>query len=380
MEQQTQRIFCWQVILLAVCLMASAWNVQAEVTDISANPMSTASGTVVRPNVMFVLDDSGSMDFNFMPDFLGYGNLTGGKCRRANDDGRMSAVCQGTETDGDNKPTVGGDPPIYSPFVNAIYYNPAISYTPPVSPCDVSQTLPTMNSVNTNGWKAVRVVGHAIDNNTCVQSSTTANILTQYPERIYCGTVYNSKTKKDETVCKQNGLDKPNGSTRGYDWPDSTYNSGKTQNSNPHYFLIKPKEYCSTSQLEACELRSAPTATHSYPAYVRYCSSVTDAGSGDVVSGGGKCQDKHTSTYRYARYGDFVRVDIQSGNTFAKYPDREDCVGASCSYAEEMTNFANWYAYYRTRLFTMKSAAGWHLQLSIIVIGLDLSLSIQSHQ
>ncbi|WP_334108246.1 pilus assembly protein [Methylobacillus sp.] len=53
-----------------------------------------------------------------------------------------------------------------------------------------------------------------------------------------------------------------------------------------------------------------------------------------------------------------MRVDITSGKTFTKYPDREDCAGASCSYAEEMTNFANWYAYYRTRAFAMKSAAG----------------------
>ena len=46
--------------------------------------------------------------------------------------------------------------------------------------------------------------------------------------------------------------------------------------------------------------------------------------------------------------------------TTAAYPkasSRVDCAGASCSYEEEMTNYANWYAYYRTRMQAMKTAA-----------------------
>ena len=41
----------------------------------------------------------------------------------------------------------------------------------------------------------------------------------------------------------------------------------------------------------------------------------------------------------------------------AKAADRTDCIGTTCTYAEEMTNYANWYTYYRTRMQTMKSAA-----------------------
>lgn len=356
-QQKNQRGLWWQALLLAGWLMGFAWFANAAVTDISSNPLSTASGTVVRPNVMFVLDDSGSMNFNFMPDFLGYGNYRAGKCRASNGD--MSASCAGTSQSGQSKPTAGGDPPVYSPLVNAVYYNPAISYTPPINPCDISQTLPTMNGTNTNGWQAVRVVGHAIDNDSCAQNSVFANILTQYPEREYCGSVYNPNTRRNETVCKRNGIDGPTtGTTRGYDWPDSTFSTGRTRNSNPHYFLITPREYCTKSNLEECELRSTPSATHSYPAYVRYCNSINDASSSTVISGGGKCQDKHTTTYRYARYGDFVRIDITDTKSFTKYSDRIDCASSTCSYAEEMTNFANWYAYYRTRSFAMKSAAG----------------------
>lgn len=358
MQQQAQGRLSGRVLLLAtIWLVGNAWLAEAAVTDISSNPLSTASGTVVRPNVMFVLDDSGSMNFSFMPDFLGYGSYRAGKCRASN--GNMTASCAGTSQSGQNRPATGGDPPVYSPLVNAIYYNPQISYTPPINPCDTSQTLPTMNASNTDGWRAVRVVGHAINNGSCVQNSARANILTEYPERAYCGTVYNSSTRRNETVCKRNGIDEPaTGTTNGYDWPNNTFSSGRTINSHPHYFLISPREYCTTSQLDVCTLRTTPSATHSFPAYVRYCASNADAVTSAAVSGDGRCQDKHSNVYRYARYGIFVRTDIVPEKTYVKYLDRVDCAGSVCTYAEEMTNFANWYAYYRTRSFAMKSAAG----------------------
>jgi len=39
-----------------------------------------------------------------------------------------------------------------------------------------------------------------------------------------------------------------------------------------------------------------------------------------------------------------------------KASDRSDCVGATCTYGEEMTNYANWYTYYRTRTQMMKTS------------------------
>ena len=40
----------------------------AQLTDVASVPLSTASPTVVKPNVMFILDDSGSMARDYMPD------------------------------------------------------------------------------------------------------------------------------------------------------------------------------------------------------------------------------------------------------------------------------------------------------------------------
>ena len=45
--------------------------------------------------------------------------------------------------------------------------------------------------------------------------------------------------------------------------------------------------------------------------------------------------------------------------TFANRPNRADCAAApTCSYNEEMTNFANWRSYYYRRMQAMKTAAG----------------------
>jgi len=43
---------------------------------------------------------------------------------------------------------------------------------------------------------------------------------------------------------------------------------------------------------------------------------------------------------------------------FSKGIARTDCAAASCTFAEESQNFANWYSYYRTRMLTMKTSAG----------------------
>jgi type IV pilus assembly protein PilY1 len=58
------------------------------------------------------------------------------------------------------------------------------------------------------------------------------------------------------------------------------------------------------------------------------------------------------------------RTDIVSAINSYPYPGsitkasaRTDCVGTTCTYTEEMTNYANWWAYYHTRMQMMKTSA-----------------------
>src|ERR1035437_9559221 len=50
-------------------LSAVALNTQGASTSIATAPLVTSSDTAVHPNVMFVLDDSGSMDWAYLPDW-----------------------------------------------------------------------------------------------------------------------------------------------------------------------------------------------------------------------------------------------------------------------------------------------------------------------
>ena len=137
---------------------------------------------------------------------------------------------------------------------------------------------------------------------------------------------------------------------------------------HPYYFTISPDEYCTDHTLVQCTKSSVATGSFTFPAPLRYCDNTTDAAAASPVSdpagsSAPKCRAKFNDvSYRFPRYGRFTRTDIVPST--ATYPksataQRTDCASASsCTYAEELQNFANWYSYYRTRLAMMKTAAG----------------------
>jgi len=151
---------------------------------------------------------------------------------------------------------------------------------------------------------------------------------------------------------------------------------------NPIVYTITPVEYCSDAALTNCTMATTPgtvPAGFGFPAYVRFCKTLADATATGAVtgtSGSGspatpRCLSKYietspglVDTYQFARYGLFARENIVSATTpYNNRPTRNDCVGApSCTYTEEIHNYARWYTYYRTRLTTMKTAAGNALQ------------------
>lgn len=83
--------------LLAAAGFCSA--AYAATTDIANSPMASSGNTSVKPNLMFILDDSGSMDWEYLPDSVS--NNDGKFCYRNN-------------------------------YYNGVYYNPDVTYTLPV--------------------------------------------------------------------------------------------------------------------------------------------------------------------------------------------------------------------------------------------------------
>ncbi|HYJ19002.1 MAG TPA: hypothetical protein VEW72_07505, partial [Burkholderiales bacterium] len=303
-----------------VCALGLAFSsLHAAVTDIAPAPMAQASTAVVKPNLMFILDDSGSMNSAHMPD-----SVTSDYCRDGNLDGQLNN-CE------------FASPPFNSAQFNSIYYNPTITYKPPVKYDGTSY-----ESYDTNAeWQNVANDGFGI------QFSGNTNLLTSYPDVIWCNT--NGATNADRTPPFASGKCKRPIQAGVYTYPDATFNREYTPfgDTAPYYYNISSVQWC-TNRDASAGFGTGTLNAGTTPS----CSTKQDSPFSSSV------------TFQYPKYGaagnnGFTRVDIISSVTsYPKAATRLDCTGATCSYTEEMTNFANWYAYYRTRMQMMKSAAG----------------------
>ncbi|MBI3525648.1 MAG: hypothetical protein HY066_14205 [Betaproteobacteria bacterium] len=94
-------------------------NVHGATTDLSNVPLVSSSSTAVLPNLMFVLDDSGSMSWSYMPDTVG---------NFAQNYGYSSSQC------------------------NGVYYDPAVTYTPPVDSTGASYPNSNFTAAWNNGY------------------------------------------------------------------------------------------------------------------------------------------------------------------------------------------------------------------------------------
>jgi len=277
------RSFSW--LCQAAILGAMAFHAHAGVTDLADKPLANATTVDILPNIFFILDDSGSMDWDYMPDYV-------------ND-----SYCR--DNDGTTANCYAGDAPYYASAFNRIYYNPMFNYSPPVNADGSSKTS------YGSPWSTVPKDGYGI------QSSSTTNLVTSYPERVAC----------------KNSWDDPNGAncraqvnaSNLYVYPDSTYDNWVYKYGNPFYYNVT----------------------------VEWCSQRNTSGTDKNFGKAGTCQSRKTSTYKYVRYTNWERVDIVSSDN--SYPGPN---GTTRTYDEEMTNFANWYAWYRTRMQMTKSGVG----------------------
>ena len=142
----------------------------AAATDIASVPVMNITGTgSIKPNVMLMLDDSGSTAWDYTPDQV---NDTK-KCF----DGASCAL---------------GYPPYFSPEFNFQYYSPDITYTPGVNSLGASfgnQT--TFTAVKTDPYGVQQ-------NNQAGTAMTTENLLTNYPDVVYCSCLlYTSPSPRD---------------------------------------------------------------------------------------------------------------------------------------------------------------------------------------
>ena len=286
----TEHLFqCFTGLTIAMA-MAGAYAV-----DLSSVPMTTSTATGVRPNVNFILDDSGSMGSDFMPD-----HVTG------------EPLCRSTANKSNDAKCDNGDPPFANSDFNGIYYNPTLEYKPPVKADGTFWPDQVRTAVKTDFYSG---------------STSTINLETSFPDdRVWCNTsspsaaAITSSALPTSTVCRRNGYvytaaPVVTAAAAGYIYPDGTFKNVKSTIGAPYYYTLTGIQWCKDLALLSCQARKDPT-------------------------------------YRYAKYGTFTRRDITSTTCTT------GCPVSSRSYAAEMTNFSNWYAYYRTRLDMAKTSVG----------------------
>jgi type IV pilus assembly protein PilY1 len=288
--------------------------------DLSNNPLTTSTATAMRPNIMFVLDDSGSMASTYMPDYV-----DDGSCK--NTDGSYTKQC------------LPMDPPYYASGFNSIYYNPTFTYPAPANADGTTKPNQVRMSGSTPRWDQVQTDPYT--------NPSSKISLETYQDIRWCIKKDPSPAQlTDPKYCRVNGIayasmTNPLGGTHaavleGYNYPTTVFKYDRTDSGTrftidvaPYYYNVTPGAitWCKDTALSLCQ--ASRTSTHKNPMLKEP----------PIVTSGTQPPPL------------FKRADI----TVAKCTPT--CPGGR-TYAAEMTNFANWYSYYRFRLNMMKTGVG----------------------
>lgn len=363
--------------------------VQAEFLDLATMPLQTSGSSDVKPNLMFVLDNSGSMGWDYSPDWA---NSSSGWLRENAD-------------------------------YNTQYYDPEVLYSPPLTSTGTSMVSQTNFRAVAN---EVDEQGNTKNGTSDLRNSaeyyayvageycTTANLVScaiskvptasnTYPADIrWCNSDIASKTRvlsgsqRCQKIRNANTTVNDSNTYTFMRKPSTPYRLTLTKSStNASVQSIKINNVeilsgtvsanlfdnssslasdvmtaiCRSSLSGNCNIsgnsvsRSSNVLTIVTPAGDPVNTSapiqVTMTGgsfSAQVITDSSNSSDDIAGSLVYVRITDSISSYSAPGKT-TKGVDRSDCAGSTCTYTEEMTNYANWWAYYRTRMQSMKTAA-----------------------
>lgn len=131
-QRNIYRHFGWASVVLLSALFApglNGWQPAHGATPISTQPIfiTPTSTDQVKPNILMMLDDSGSMDWDFMPD-----------------------VARNFDQDWGGNKKFG----FASSHCNGVYYNPKITYAPPVDATGASYPDSSFTAAKRDGFDA----------------------------------------------------------------------------------------------------------------------------------------------------------------------------------------------------------------------------------
>lgn len=441
-RQLPKKITC---VLIGLAFAAAVPGMATDISTVPLNTYSAASSTDVKPNVLFILDDSGSMDWDFMPDW----------------------ACASYSIRNSSCDNTGQDPSsprheylFRNSSYNGVYYNPATTYKAPVA-VDSSgsfntTTYPSMTGVSTAtggdgtatsaapNWKAVfndaYGVQSALSSKTDLQASTSRRpyFFTTIPGR-YCDSASLKVCTLSATAtgsytfpakvrwCDSSGLSNCRAAfDTGYSWveapspPIATILVDGLVSTSVSSITVDTKEILNataaasvepttlaqnimnavnactitktgncqingyTAEISSIERRDSSNSGSSYGSWYSVSSCTVDNSgttrnqcratiqlvAGAATTGTPSITQSGAMTLTPTAFatngvaGSTVRTVLDPTNNSYPYPGtaakastRTDCAGTTCTYNEEMTNYANWWAYYKSRMQTMKSSA-----------------------
>lgn len=270
---RTQLLRAQALAVIAAALLTPTAHTQT--VAFPDSPLQTSSNISVKPNLLFVLDDSGSMDFQWTPDQISSDNndWRAGSVheRMCYDSGDNSATGDGTGSIlGFNRICKPGDVAYMASFFNTQYYNPAIRYRPGVNADGT--TKPSQTAAATSNWTSVSTDVYGVSKYRMEGGNSNTANLTKFPERVWCSS--QSGDPDDNSECKLNS------ST--YQYPNAAFPYGRDSSGNikyrygqPYHWNIAAFEHCTAADMKDCVVSSSPTTqggkNYSVPSRLRYC-------------------------------------------------------------------------------------------------------------
>jgi type IV pilus assembly protein PilY1 len=272
---------------VAAALVLGAGLARAGSTDITNAPLFTSSGTSVKPNIMFVLDDSGSMSSNYMPDEANFASTKYGK---------NTSQC------------------------NGLAFNPNIIYQPPVNSTGVSAA---------NG--STSTLGYTPSGGASVSSPTSQSIVA-------------AGTKLSLTLSSAASYSAGQLVTL-YDATQSSYMVGAVTAKTSRSTSLSVMVLSSVGSSSLSGLLVTTTLPGYYFTYggTQTAMSYSYSGTGVV-----------TSTTFYGECNSTIAAT--PGSTAFKMVLVPSLPTSSTTSGANQTNYANWLAYYDTRIQMMKTA------------------------
>ncbi len=292
-------------------------------TDLSDVPLANATTVTMLPNIAFILDDSGSMDWEVMP---------------ADENTNIDRNCYRWRG------------------WNTIWYNPATTYLAPLKADGTRYPDMSFTQAKTNGYSTSS--NPSTTNLAALSSPPTTTSDVQFPHNDYSnnrqvtsvtirlldGTTLQLLSRTVPTTATQN-VDNIGNAVR----DEINANTGRTgfsasYDSGDEVLTI-------TAPASQAGLTNNPVVTVYRPGN---SSSSTIDGDNFSPSGGG-------STYKYyathKTNSASTGCETDSNYNLTNYYTDIAAPGTTAGSTQALTNYANWYSYYRKRIYLAKAAA-----------------------